>query len=117
MNTDARMVLFMTWAYWNDNSMIDEIKNSYLKIGNELGVQVVPVGIAFSKVNKKYPQIDLYSDRKHPSSEGTYLAACVFSALYKKTPAGINYFKNIDPNKAKILQKLAWYTVKKFYNW
>ena len=117
-NAGARMVLFMTWASWDDASMIDEIKNSYIKIGNELDVQVVPVGLAFSNVNEKYPQIDLYSDERHPSSEGTYLAACVFfAALFRKTPEGSVFFGNIDPDNAKILQQSAWSTAKKFYSW
>ena len=117
-NADARMVLFMTWAYWDDESMIDEINTSYLKIGNELGVQVVPVGLAFSNVNEKYAQIDLYSDERHPSSEGTYLAACVFfAALFRKTPEGSEFFGSLDPDIAQILQQTAWSTVSKFYSW
>lgn len=101
----ARMVLFMTWAYWGDASMINEIKKSYLKIGNESGVQVVPVGLEFSSVGEKYSHINLYSDERHPSNEGTYLAACVFfAALFRRTPEGSIFFGSIDPDQAQILQ-------------
>jgi hypothetical protein len=117
-NAGARMVLFMTWAYWDDDSMIDEIKNSYLKIGHELGIQVVPVGLAFSSVSEKYSHIDLYSDERHPSNEGTYLAACVFfAALFRRTPEGSDFFGSIEPDQAQILQRSAWSTVRKFYSW
>ena len=82
----------------------------------------IPVGNAFRYVEQNYPEINLYmDDDKHPSSNATYLASCVFySMITGKSPIGLpRRFegKNIDGKKiyyiitekniAPIIQKVA----------
>ncbi|MHA7230840.1 hypothetical protein ACVT98_18630 [Vibrio campbellii] len=74
--------------------------------------------MAFEQSINQYPEINLYhSDGKHPSLEGTYLAASVFFAtLYNKSPVGgaIPVDTDMSPETAKKLQTIAWETVQRF---
>jgi len=77
---------------------------------------MVPAGQAFLYINQNFPNINLYTeDLRHPSKEGTYLAALmIFSSLSNKSPVGNNYIMDLDPEVARILQKAAWITYKDF---
>ena len=91
-----------------------------LSLANTIGgnnILVIPVGLAFAEINKNFPAINLYTrDKRHPSKLGTYLAACViFSSVYKKTPEGNSFLFGLDPNKAKIIQQVAWQVSSDFY--
>lgn len=111
-------VLMMTWAYKNVPSMIEGLAEEYLKAGNRNGILVIPVGLAFDEINRNYPSIDLYtSDKRHPSREGTYLAACViFASIFKESPIGNAFLFGIERDIALNLQKVAWETSLGFYN-
>ena len=108
----------MTWAYKNVPSMIEGLAEEYLKAGNRNGILVIPVGLAFDEINRNYPSIDLYtSDKRHPSREGTYLAACViFASIFKESPIGNAFLFGIERDIALNLQKVAWETSLGFYN-
>tara|TARA_B110000483_G_C18057727_1_gene489060 strand:- start:162 stop:956 length:795 start_codon:yes stop_codon:yes gene_type:complete len=96
-----------------------DILDSLSRINN---ATYIPVGNAFRYVEQNYPEINLYmDDDKHPSSNATYLASCVFySMITGKSPIGLpRRFegKNIDGKKiyyiitekniAPIIQKVA----------
>lgn len=112
----AKTVLFMTWAYRFRKAMTEPLANTYITTGNNLGTLVVPVGLAWMRAaSQKYP-LSLYSDSKHPSMQGTYLAACVFfSSLTGKSPVGLSYTAGLDSEEAQVLQRIAWETVESFY--
>lgn len=86
----SKVVYFMTWAQKAKPEQTMKLKGAYLDIAKKTGGYVAPVGLAFQNVIKQYPGIDLYFvDGKHPSLEGTYLAAAVFFAtLYNQSPVG-----------------------------
>lgn len=109
-------LLFMTWAYQHKPEMIESISQAYTELGQELGVLVAPVGLAFQNALQQHPEIKLYaSDRVHPGPAGTYLAASTFYAvLYGKTPVGNPYNMWIEPKQAKQLQEIAWQTVQDY---
>ena len=67
-------------------------------------------------MDQNFPNINLYTeDLRHPSKEGTYLAALmIFTSLSNKTPVGNSYTMGLDPEIAKILQKVAWSTHEDF---
>ena len=118
----AEAALYMIHAYVepHENSnpqMIKDIKKMYIDVGNKNNILVIPVGLAFAEINKNFPAINLYTrDKRHPSKLGTYLAACViFSSVYKKTPEGNSFLFGLDPNKAKIIQQVAWQVSSDFY--
>jgi hypothetical protein len=134
-NTGAKVVLFETWAYANDNAiytgksgpksfadpgeMNGEVQKGYgearrlveaIDSGDQ--VAIAPVGTAFARCRETYPEIDLNSkDRKHASVDGSYLAALVlYSTLTKDSPMGAtSKFEKvaIDPGVAEKLQKVA----------
>ena len=109
--------LMMTWAYKDKSSMTKKLAKEYIDAANRNNILVIPVGLAFAEINKNFPAINLYTrDKRHPSKLGTYLAACViFSSVYKKTPEGNSFLFGLDPNKAKIIQQVAWQVSSDFY--
>ena len=57
------------------------------------GVGVIDAGYAFENSMALYPNINLYDpDKRHPSLEGSYLAAaCVYATIYNESPENIGY--------------------------
>ena len=109
----GRPVLFMTWAYANQPEMTPALNLAYSELGKELGVTVVPVGLAFERALAGIPNLSLHTaDLKHPTLEGTYLAACVFyAALWGKSPAALDYGAGLPDDVAFALRQTAWRTV------
>jgi hypothetical protein len=118
----ARPLLFATWAHrggWPEErlpdyaSMQGRIDDAYLGIGRELGVGVVPVGAAWAAVRASDPAIDLWqADGSHPSTAGTYLAACVFyAAVFGTSPLGLGGSGGLPAATARTLQEVAAATV------
>ena len=118
----TKTVFFETWGYKNgdagdcarDKNICDyagmqkRLDQTYYKMAQAADGKVAPVGDAWSIIKQGYPAIDLYqNDGKHPSPEGTYLAACVFyTTLFGKNVIGASHL-TIDPQHAKILQEVA----------
>ncbi|MBD63231.1 MAG: hypothetical protein CMD68_04025 [Gammaproteobacteria bacterium] len=115
---DAEPMLFMSWAYKNTPEMFSELKTEFLKTANENDLLLIPVGEAFELFNKMYPDINLYtSDGRHPSKEGTYMAAAViFSTLFMKSSFGNNGIMGLNPNIAQKIQKVADIAVEEFFD-
>ena len=117
----TRPVLLMAWAYdrlgWITQ---DEIALAHEEIGRELGIDVAPVGLAWSRVKAERPTLDLYApDREHPSASGSYLAACVvYATVTGGSPAGKwaagESFKGMDAATASYLEGVAWDTVQTY---
>jgi hypothetical protein len=118
----ATPILFITWAHrdgWIENKMPTyenmqlAIDIGYLKIGQELKIQMAPVGYAWLKMQQQNPQLNLWQeDGSHPNEKGTYLAACVFYAvIYRQNPEGLTYTGNLSKVDARLLQKIAADTV------
>lgn len=113
----AEPVLFMTWAYSDRPGMTADLSRSFTRIGDELQVMVVPVGLAFRRVRDQVPDAVLHDpDGIHPSLEGTYLAAAVFyTALFGRSPVDLEYTAGLDPARARILREAAWQAVRDYY--
>lgn len=116
----SKVVYFMTWAQQSRPEQTSLLAKAYQDIAKKTGGYVAPVGLAFEQSIKQYPAINLYhSDGKHPSLEGTYLAASVFFAtLYNQSPVGgaTPVDTDMSPETAKKLQTVAWETVQQFQN-
>ena len=96
-----------------------------------MNVPVVPVVIAFNNLQLNHSDRPLYSPDvlwvkngqgtykktlKHPSLEGSYLAACViYSVLYGESAQGNPYQAGLSDDTAKKIQDIAWKTVRDFY--
>jgi hypothetical protein len=122
-------LLLMTWAYAGQPEMTAQLAEAYTQRGKELGVRVIPVGLAFAAASETL-DADLYSPDllrfengapvyekivKHPSMAGTYLAACtVFATLTGRNPEGLVYAGGLDPEVALALQGVAFRTVQSY---
>ena len=109
-------ILFMSWPYKNKPKMQQKLEEEFFKASKLNNLRMIPAGQAFLYINQNFPNINLYTkDLRHPSKEGTYLAALmVFTSLSNKSPIGNTYIMDLDPNVAEILQKAAWKTYKDF---
>ena len=116
-SSGATPVLFMTWAYADKPKMTVQLANEFRRLGRKLDVPVIPVGLAFEKALEDMPGVVLHDpDLRHPSLEGTYLAAAVFyAALYGKSPVELGYSAGLDENIARQLRQTAWQTVIEYY--
>ena len=109
-------ILFMTWPYKNKPEMQLQLEKEFFKASKLNKLRMIPAGQAFLYINQNFPNINLYTeDLRHPSKEGTYLAALmIFTSLSNKTPIGNSYTMDLNPEVAKTLQKVAWLTHKDF---
>jgi hypothetical protein len=113
---NAEPMLFMSWPYKNKPEMINSLRNVFINTANKNNLLLIPAGEAFYRFNLSYPEIDLYTkDLRHPSKEGTYLAAAVvFASLYGKATAGNPGIMNLDPEVAHKIQMSVDKTVSEF---
>ena len=109
-------ILFMSWPYKNKPSMIKDLREEFFKAANVNNILLIPVGEAFYNFSKKYPEIDLYTqDLRHPSKEGTYLAAAVvFATLFNLDVTGTKGMSLIDDDVTLKIQAVADSTVESF---
>ncbi|WP_027517506.1 DUF4886 domain-containing protein [Bradyrhizobium sp. WSM1417] len=112
-----RPVVFMSWAYADKPEMTEALAEAYTIAGNANDALVIPAGLAFARVRKLQPELNLYApDKRHPSPAGTYLATCVtFAALTGRSPVGNSYTMGLDAPTVELLQKAAWDTVQDYY--
>jgi hypothetical protein len=109
-------VFFMSWAYKDKPDMTIPLADAYTAAGNENGVLVIPVGLAFAKSIASKPDLELYApDKRHPSAAGTYLsAATTYATLFNQSPVGLKYSAGLSPEVALYLQQVAYDTVKEY---
>ena len=113
----TQVYLYATWIYPNfpvegaqpENSK--EIQSNLCAIANQYSkVEIVPVGSAFDLFSLTHPEINLLTDdAKHPSHNGTYLAACVFfAALSGQSSKGLDRrYEGKDANGKKIYYSIV----------
>lgn len=118
----ARPILLETWAHrdgWPENGQADygsmqaAIEASYLAVAGELGVPVAPAGAAWRMVRLESPGLDLWQpDGSHPTTAGTYLAACVlYATIFQRSPVGLRSAAGLPSETAQLLQSAAAHTV------
>lgn len=90
LDSGAKPYLMMTWAYLSNPLMQEGISEKYNELAEQLGTVAIPVGELFMKARRLRPDLNLYFDDKHPSSEGSYLIALI---MYKALTG--NPVKNI----------------------
>ena len=101
---NSSFYLFSTWLYPGIISPLPStpypIENVMQTIAQDQQAEVLSVGRAFALFQERYPEFKLLSDdQKHPSPNGTYLAACIiFGKISGQTPVGL-------PSKIKVEDK------------
>jgi hypothetical protein len=123
--TGAKTVLYMPWEHDNSDNLvrIADIASAYTSIGEELGAQVAPVGLAWSNSLSERPDFDRYSgDRTHSNLRGQYLAASVlYATIFGKSPEGPVWISTEMAEEAEMseedsafLDRTAWQTVTEY---
>jgi hypothetical protein len=115
--SEAKIFLFMTWAYQDQPDMLQRIKTTYEESARRVNGTVVPVGLAFHTIfEDQQSTIDLYNaDGIHPSMAGTFLAAAMFySAIFDKDPTENPYTAGLPPETAGYLKSMARRVLKEY---
>ena len=119
--TNAKVVLFQTWAYGDGSEklestgmtyaeMSERLSDAYAKAAAESGAIVAPVGKMFNYItNSDHITALLNSDDcYHPSTSGSYLAACViFRTMTGKSTIGLPCPSNVSLYNLSVVQKLS----------
>lgn len=107
--TDARLVLYMTWARQNAPESQAILSQTYDDLGEELGATVVPAGLAWQQALAATPPPVLHDkDGSHPTLAGSYLAACTFQFTLLGEPVGEPLAaKKLMPDQCQALQQIA----------
>ena len=114
----AQPMYFLGWARrdgWPEAglpdyaSMQSAIDDGYLTIATEEHAAVAPVGYAWAALLGQDSPSDLWqADGIHPTTTGTYLAACVFyAAIFKQSPEGLGYHADLSDDAAARVQNVA----------
>ena len=100
----AEPIFMMTWAYKSNPLMQDRITEMYLRLAEETGADYVPAGPLFASVRALRPDLELFFDDKHPSSNGTYLLGLAFFKYFsgKGTSAIPERVTTLDANGEKL---------------
>ena len=115
---DCETYLYATWGfpagldstYTTIPALESAIRQAYKNVASEIGVKVSNVGEAFTAVYSDHSEIGLYnSDGRHPSYEGSYLAACVHVAtILGCDPRTSTYIGDLSGDVAELLQNVAY---------
>ena len=118
--TGANPVLYSTWGRkegsdtlethgWTNESMTWKLAAGYQAIGDELGIPVAHVGLAFYDVYTNQSSIELYNaDMSHPSYAGSYLAAStLFAKIFNANPMTVSFNGDLSVTNANILREAA----------
>ncbi len=108
-NPDVKVVIRKIWLL--KDSTEEERKKAYRvteKVAGQLDAVISEEGPAFDECEATYPKIPLYEDNRHPTREGSYLAACcVYAAIFDESPVGCTYKGGLSRHRSKRLQKIA----------
>jgi hypothetical protein len=74
----AEPIFMMTWAYKSNPLMLPEIEKLHKKLSEQTNSNLIPGGPLFASSIKYRPDIELFHDDIHPSSNGTYLLGLAF---------------------------------------
>jgi hypothetical protein len=117
----GKTVLFMTWEFpWR--RFLPAVAREYDSIGRELGIPVIPVGLAYGDCERSPPPgrstFFLVADSTHPGGDlhenmfGTALNAyATFATLTGRNPSGRTFAapgNGIDPRTLRYLSDRAW---------
>ncbi|HBZ02178.1 MAG TPA: hypothetical protein DEO84_12750 [candidate division Zixibacteria bacterium] len=93
--------------------MQDTLTAAYVMLNNMLSSTILPAGCAWARAMRAQTTLDLWQpDNYHPKLEGSYIAACVFYAIFfHQSPVGLSYTAGLQPESALFFQQMADQTV------
>ena len=118
---NAKVVLYQTWAYGEGSEklentgmtyaeMSDRLEDAYQRAAEASGATVAPVGKLFKAITNSDHITTLLNrdDSYHPSTSGSYLAACViFRTITGKSTIGLPCPANVSLYNLSVVQKLS----------
>jgi hypothetical protein len=86
----ARPLFYMTWSRKANLAAQSHLTQAYARIAAELGAALSPAGVAWERVRRERPELELYvEDGHHPGPAGSYLSACVlFASIFRRPCTG-----------------------------
>jgi hypothetical protein len=105
----ARPMLLATWGRPDSPGVTTEaLEEAYYHLGGKLSAKVIPAGTAFASSQALRPGLVLHGSDGHPTTEGTYLAACTaFTVLYDTSPVGNSARAGLSEDVATHLQTMG----------
>ncbi len=117
----ANVILYQTWAYeagsdklastgMSYEEMADKLKTAYQAAAEATEAIVAPVGELFSHITHSDHITHLINqnDNYHPSTSGSYLAACViFKIITGKSTIGLPSPSNVSLYNLSVVQKVS----------
>ena len=119
-NPCAVTMPYMTWGRKNGDAstcasfpvmctyqgMDSALRVRYLNFTNVVNGEVSPVSVVWNYLRQNHPSIELYQvDESHPSTAGSYAAACCFyTSIFKKDPTLITFNFGLSPTDATIIK-------------
>ena len=107
----ARTALYLTWSRRDAAATQAQLDGAVEAIAAERSATIVPVGRAWHEALRRHPDVALYTDDgSHPTTAGSYLAACVFAiVLLGVRPAGTSVARRagVDETTAARLHEVA----------
>ncbi len=120
---DAQPVFYQTWAWHEEHPCYQDgwsgrskegwhakVEKAYASIAARHGANVAPVGAAWLRALREYPELRLHDeDNQHASPLGSYLAACVLAETLGLGDIQTFSFapSDVDPEAAKVLRQVA----------
>lgn len=111
----AKTALYMTWARRHAPETQQAITDAYASAARETGATLIPVGVAWQRYLAAHDRPVLHDrDGSHPTPAGTFLAACVFFAIFfRRSPVAVPAQVNgLEPADVRLLQQAAWAAVR-----
>lgn len=122
-NPCGETMFYMTWGRKNGDAsncpfytplctfdgMNSELRARYQIMSDRNDALLSPVGAVWSAVRKAAPALELYSpDESHPSTAGTYLAACSFyTAIFQNNPTTVPFTAGLSSTDADMIRSKA----------
>jgi hypothetical protein len=86
----AKPIIFENWTHKLEEKNAGYMHQTYLLVHDDIGGQLSPIGQVWLRCLREHPEIPMYVDEKHPTTAGTYLAACVlYKTFYNKPATGL----------------------------
>jgi hypothetical protein len=115
MRAGAKTILFENWTVRQKDDEYPALHAFYLDAMDEIAAIVAPIGTAWRKFREDRPGAPLLLDDRHPTDQGTYLAACVlYDVIYHKRSSALRMDlkgPNLPYETKKLLRQIADDTV------
>ena len=108
-NEDVKAI-YDVWGIYSDfnKSQYNLATTNAESMSSQTNASIAYIAQALLNCHDEYPDISLYTDDRHATIEGSYLAACcTYGAIYGEETKGATFTAGISEETAQKLQKTA----------